>query len=116
MATISTSEYTDVEIHVGAKNSRALNNLSPHDPVIKVEKGGTLTLINDSRDCSEFEIVFPDCAPPSASDKLTGSAEEPIVLHMPLHDKTFAFYVIHKNKDGECVGRELMLARSCGPC
>jgi hypothetical protein len=111
------SEYAEVKVRVGVKgHARSAYTHNPHDPVIQVEKGGTLTLVNDSPDCSEFEVVFADCEPPNGSDQLTGRVGEPIVLHMPMDARTFAFYVRHKNKDGHYAGQELMLARSCGPC
>jgi hypothetical protein len=95
---------------------RAHNNKNSDDSDIKVEKGGTLTLTTSSQEFPDFEVEFRNCAPPNDSDELTGSVNKPVVLNMPLEEKTFQFCIVHKSKDGRCIRDTLRMAHSCGPC
>jgi hypothetical protein len=102
--------YDAVTIHVGGDNDNHTNG----DSTIKVEKGGTLTLVNDSKEFEEFEVEFRNSAPPHESDKLKGDKE--IVLHAPLELKRFDFYILYRHKGGRCVKEEFRHASTCGPC
>jgi hypothetical protein len=108
MPPVGTSEYSDVKVRVGASSAFAPGLVHPP---ISVEKGGTLTLTNDSTDYPDFEVQVKGSA-----EKLTGNPEKPVVLHMPPAGGTVEFYVRQKDKHGNVIHEELRAAHGCGPC
>jgi hypothetical protein len=109
MPPTSTNEFVDVKRNVDSKPRPAVAGAK--SPIIRVEKGSTLTLSNVSADCPDFEVQVV-----GSSEKLQGNKTNPIVLHMPLQDKTIEFHVRHKDESGRVVHEEMLAAHTCGPC
>jgi hypothetical protein len=90
----------------------------PHEkhPVsIYAEKGGTLEWRTDSLNYPEFEIQFVGESPARASDKLTGTTKNPVVVHVTKSGK-YRYNVRHVKKDGTDITTGIFAARSCFPC
>lgn len=84
---------------------------------VEVDLGGIIEFRNHFRDCSDFEIVFDEPGPPDPNDELTGTMDDPIVVHMPYADAVFHYYILFKEKDGTCRHRKgVFKARSCPGC
>lgn len=84
---------------------------------IKVYRGNTLEFRNEFYEFPDFEIEFSNCAPPCGTDTLTGSVDNPILIHMPDENKKFCYNILYKRRDGTCGFRqELRMAHTCGPC
>lgn len=86
-------------------------------PEVGVELGGTLEFRNHSREFPEFEIEFEKPGPPCATDKLTGTVNDPIIVHMPGTNADFYYHVVYKKADGtRTLDQHKYLARTCPGC
>jgi hypothetical protein len=84
---------------------------------VKIGLGGILEFRNHSHEFPYFEIEFYEPGPPCASDKLTGTTDEPVFVHMPETDAVFTYCILYKKKHGTHIHRDgVFKAHSCPGC
>ena len=85
--------------------------------LVGVELGGTLEFRNHFPEFPYFEVKFDEPGPPNLTDKLTGTVDNPIVVHMPDTNAIFCYHIIYKKKHGHHLLDEgPCFARSCPGC
>jgi hypothetical protein len=88
--------------------------------LVKIELGGILEFTNtDNEEYPYFKIEFVGAnGAPNTTDKLTGSNEHPILVHMPYVDETFEYCIYYAKTKGGHYGkpRGAFKARSCPGC
>jgi hypothetical protein len=90
------------------------------DPVrtpvsIYAEKGSTLEWRNDSTDSPKFEIQFIGSSPARKTDKLSGTTNDPVVVHVTKSGK-FKYKIRHIKNDGTSEETGPFHFRSCIVC
>jgi hypothetical protein len=89
------------------------------DPVrpvsIYAEKGSTLEWRNDSTSYPQFEIQFVGPSPARKTDKLSGTTNAPVIVHVTKAGK-FKYKIRHIKNDGDFEETGPFHFRSCVVC
>jgi hypothetical protein len=90
------------------------------DPVgipvsVYAEKGSTLEWRNDSTNYPKFEIQFIGPSPAEKTDKLSGTTNDPVVVHVTKSGK-FQYKILHIKTNGTSQESGPFHFRSCIVC
>jgi hypothetical protein len=82
---------------------------------IYAEKGGILEWISDSPQYPYFDIEFIGESPARKTDKLSGTNDDPVIVHITKSGK-YEFKIRHKGRDGCEKYTGPFRVRSCKLC
>ena len=84
---------------------------------VYAEKGGTLQWINDSTTYPRFAIEFVGNSPAGKGDKLTGSNNDPVKVHVKERGE-YKYNIRHMKDDGtaKTTGPFLFSVSTCKTC
>jgi len=97
------------EVHLNPDKADTTEHL-----VVFVDFGAEVIWTNHSTQCPHFEIIFEGSSPAKPGDKLTGTPEQPVSIHMPKERAEFFYEVRFKKKDGtRCLYGHKLSIRIC---